>query len=154
MSSLPLPRASVLGEMGLDALRKDAYALFDAAVALHPMDQDILVNLWQAAQSLRKEGGLEHRMGSAAAAEDALHADGAGKAPAVRVDEARRLRIVRRRHLGDDLMTEYAFTGADIKGISEIRKSVGHHRKEVIVRLAVSKVIARIPLIPECVRHI
>ena len=33
----------------------DAYGLFEAASALHPLDQDILLNLWQCAQELRRE---------------------------------------------------------------------------------------------------
>ena len=33
----------------------DAYGLFEAAAALHPLDQDILMNLWQCAQALRRE---------------------------------------------------------------------------------------------------
>ncbi len=33
----------------------DAFGLFQAATALHPLDQDILMNLWECAQSLRRE---------------------------------------------------------------------------------------------------
>ncbi|MDB5047410.1 MAG: hypothetical protein JWO30_481 [Fibrobacteres bacterium] len=34
----------------------DAFGLFDAAAGLHPTDQDILLNFWQCAQALRREG--------------------------------------------------------------------------------------------------
>ncbi|HKP97817.1 MAG TPA: glycosyltransferase [Fibrobacteria bacterium] len=34
----------------------DAFGLFDAASGLHPLDQDILMNFWQCAQTLRREG--------------------------------------------------------------------------------------------------
>ncbi len=34
----------------------DAFSLFEAASGLNPMDQDILMNFWQCAQALRREG--------------------------------------------------------------------------------------------------
>jgi tetratricopeptide (TPR) repeat protein len=52
---------------------EDAYALFEAAAALHPMDQDILVNLWQAAQSLRKEGEVLPRLKDSLERNPAMH---------------------------------------------------------------------------------
>ncbi len=33
----------------------DAFGLFEAAAALHPLDQDILLNLWQGARALQRE---------------------------------------------------------------------------------------------------
>lgn len=33
----------------------DAYGLFEAAAGMHPLEQDILMNLWQCAQALRRE---------------------------------------------------------------------------------------------------
>ena len=51
----------------------DAYALFDAACALHPMDQDILVNLWQAAQALRREQDVLPRLRTSLERNPALH---------------------------------------------------------------------------------
>jgi GT2 family glycosyltransferase/Flp pilus assembly protein TadD len=57
----------------LEKRNVDAYALFDAAVALHPMDQDILVNLWQAAQSLRKEGEVLPRLKDSLERNPAMH---------------------------------------------------------------------------------
>lgn len=51
----------------------DAYALFDAAAALHPMDQDILVNLWQAAQALRREVDVLPKLKTSLARNPALH---------------------------------------------------------------------------------
>lgn len=56
-----------------EARHVDAYALFDAAVALHPMDQDILVNLWQAAQALRREGDVLPRLKTSLERNPALH---------------------------------------------------------------------------------
>jgi GT2 family glycosyltransferase/tetratricopeptide (TPR) repeat protein len=40
----------------------DAYALFDAAAALHPLDEDILLNLWQGAQALKRENDVLPRL--------------------------------------------------------------------------------------------
>ena len=39
-----------------DKRHADAFGLFDAAAGLHPLDQDILMNFWQCAQALRREG--------------------------------------------------------------------------------------------------
>jgi tetratricopeptide (TPR) repeat protein len=40
----------------------DAFGLFEAASGLHPLDQDILMNLWQCAQTLRREGDVLPRL--------------------------------------------------------------------------------------------
>lgn len=40
----------------------DAFGLFEAASGLHPLDQDILMNLWQCAQALRREGEVLPRL--------------------------------------------------------------------------------------------
>ena len=42
----------------------DAYALFESAAALNPLDQDILMNLWQSAQALRREGEVVPKLRS------------------------------------------------------------------------------------------
>jgi tetratricopeptide (TPR) repeat protein len=55
-----------LNGLGIIAFKEkryvDAYALFDAAAALHPLDQDILLNLWQGAQALKREGDALPRL--------------------------------------------------------------------------------------------
>jgi GT2 family glycosyltransferase/Flp pilus assembly protein TadD len=52
----------------------DAFGLFEAASGLHPMDQDILMNLWQCAQALRRESDvlpkLQHSLERNPALED------------------------------------------------------------------------------------
>ena len=40
----------------------NAFGLFDMAVKLHPVDQDILINLWHCAQALGREGEVLPRM--------------------------------------------------------------------------------------------
>ncbi len=40
----------------------DAFGLFEAASGLHPMDQDILMNFWQSAKALRREGDVLPRL--------------------------------------------------------------------------------------------
>jgi GT2 family glycosyltransferase/tetratricopeptide (TPR) repeat protein len=50
----------------------DAFGLFDAAAGLHPYDQDILMNFWQCAQTLRREGEVLPKLRQSVQANPAL----------------------------------------------------------------------------------